>query len=143
VRPIQLLTGKVLGIGLVAFVQASAIVVFALVLAKSVGSDLLHGTAPWCSRALWCGWCWLRLLLLVYAAAGSLAERQEQVQSLAFPLSLPIIFGYIMALTAAGSAKPVILLQGSLRICLRRPRSPCRSSSVSERSLGGSFLRRR
>ena len=45
-------------------------------------------------------YCW------VYAAAGSLAERQDQVQSLAFPLSLPIIFGYIMALTAAGSASP-------------------------------------
>jgi len=107
VRPIQLLTGKVLGIGLVAFVQASAIVVFALVLAKSVGSDLLHGTAPvvLASTLVWlvlgyAFYCW------VYAAAGSLAERQDQVQSLAFPLSLPIIFGYIMALTAAGSASP-------------------------------------
>ncbi|MGO9149981.1 MAG: ABC transporter permease [Acidimicrobiales bacterium] len=102
VRPIQLLTGKVLGIGLVAFVQASAIVVFALVLAKSVSSDLLHGTAPvvLLSTLAWlvlgyAFYCW------VYAAAGSLAERQDQVQSLAFPLSLPIIFGYIMALTAA------------------------------------------
>jgi ABC-2 type transport system permease protein len=107
VRPIQLLTGKVLGIGLVAFVQASAIVVFALVLAKSVGSDLLHGTAPvvLASTLVWlvlgyAFYCW------VYAAAGSLAERQDQVQTLAFPLSLPIIFGYIMALTAAGSASP-------------------------------------
>ncbi len=101
VRPIQLLTGKVLGIGLVAFVQASAIVVFALVLAKSVSSDLLHGTAPvvLLSTLAWlvlgyAFYCW------VYAAAGSLAERQDQVQSLAFPLSLPIIFGYIMAITA-------------------------------------------
>ena len=107
VRPIQLLTGKVLGIGLVALVQASAIVVFALVLAKSVGSDLLHGTAPvvLASTLVWlvlgyAFYCW------VYAAAGSLAERQDQVQTLAFPLSLPIIFGYIMALTAAGSASP-------------------------------------
>jgi ABC-2 type transport system permease protein len=107
VRPIQLLTGKVLGIGLVAFAQASLIVAFALVLAKGVGSDLLHGTAPvvLVSTLAWlvlgyAFYCW------VYAAAGSLAERQDQVQSLAFPLSLPIIFGYIMALTAAGSANP-------------------------------------
>jgi ABC-2 type transport system permease protein len=42
-------------------------------------------------------YCW------VYAAAGSLVERQDQVQSLAFPLSLPIVFGYIIALTTAGS----------------------------------------
>jgi len=107
VRPIQLLTGKVLGIGLVALIQASTIVVFALLLAKSVGSDLLHGTAPavLVSTLVWlvlgyAFYCW------VYAAAGSLAERQDQVQSLAFPLSVPIIFGYVMALTAASSASP-------------------------------------
>ncbi len=107
VRPIQLLTGKVLGIGLVAFAQASLIVVFALVVAKSVGSDLLHGTAPvvLVSTLVWlvlgyAFYCW------VYAAAGSLAERQDQVQTLAFPLSVPIIFGYVMALTAAGSSSP-------------------------------------
>jgi ABC-2 type transport system permease protein len=103
-RPIQLLTGKVLGIGLVAFAQASLIVAFALLLAKGVGSNVLHGTAPLVlvSTLVWLVlgygfYCW------VYAAAGSMAERQDQVQSLALPLSLPTIFGYVMALTAAGS----------------------------------------
>jgi ABC-2 type transport system permease protein len=112
VRPIQLLTGKVLGIGLVAFAQASLIVAFALALAKSVGSDLLHGTAPVevVSTLAWlllgyAFYCW------VYAAAGSLAQRQDQVQSLAFPLSLPIIFGYIMSLTAVGSGSPSTLFK--------------------------------
>ena len=109
VRPIRLLTGKVLGIGLVALAQASVIVIFALLLAKSVGSDLLHGTAPMVllSTLVWlilgyAFYCW------VYAAGGSLVERQDQVQSLALPLSLPIIFGYVMALTAAasGNASP-------------------------------------
>ena len=52
-------------------------------------------------------YCW------VYAAAGSLAERQDQVQTLAFPLSVPIIFGYIMALTASELGEPVQLLQGA------------------------------
>jgi ABC-2 type transport system permease protein len=112
VRPIQLLTGKVLGIGLVAFAQASLIVVFSLVLAKSVGSDLLHGTAPvvLVSTLVWlllgyAFYCW------VYAAAGSLAQRQDQVQSLASPLSLPIIFGYVMALIAVGSGSPSTLFK--------------------------------
>jgi ABC-2 type transport system permease protein len=106
-RPIQLLAGKVIGIGLVAFGQATLIVAFALLLAKAVGSDLLHGTAPLVlvSTLIWlilgyAFYCW------VFAAAGSLAERQDQVQSLAFPLSLPIIFGYVMALVAASSANP-------------------------------------
>jgi ABC-2 type transport system permease protein len=45
-------------------------------------------------------YCW------VYAAAGSMAERQEQVQSLAFPLSLPILLGYVVSLTVASSGSP-------------------------------------
>jgi ABC-2 type transport system permease protein len=104
VRPIQLLSGKVLGIGLVALSQATVIVAFALLLAKAVGSNLIHGTAPLVllSTLVWlflgyAFYCW------VYAAAGSMAERQDQVQSLAFPLSIPIIFGYIMSLTAVSS----------------------------------------
>ncbi len=109
VRPIQLLAGKVLGIGMVAFGQAALVVAFALVLAESVGSDLLHGTAPMVLAAtlVWlvlgyAFYCW------VYAAAGSLVERQDQVQSLALPLSLPIIFGYVFSLitASAGSASP-------------------------------------
>jgi ABC-2 type transport system permease protein len=112
VRPIQLLTGKVLGIGLVALAQASLIVAFALVLSKAVGSSLLHGSAPLVivSTLVWLVlgytfYCW------VYAAAGSMVERQEQVQSLALPLSLPMIFGYIMALTGASSGSPSVLLK--------------------------------
>jgi ABC-2 type transport system permease protein len=34
------------------------------------------------------------------------AGRQDQVQSLAFPLTIPIIFGYIMAFTVVGSGHP-------------------------------------
>jgi ABC-2 type transport system permease protein len=112
VRPAHLLGGKVLGIGLVAFAQAALVVVFALGLARAVGSDLLNGTAP---LVLVCTLAWLVLgyafYCWVYAAAGSMAERQDQVQSLALPLSLPIIFGYIIALTAAGSGNPSTLLK--------------------------------
>jgi len=107
VRPVQLLGGKVLGIGLVAFAQAALVVAFALILAKAVGSDLLHGTAPMVlvSTLAWlvlgyAFYCW------VYAAAGSMAERQDQVQTLAFPLSLPIVFGYVIALTTISSGSP-------------------------------------
>ena len=112
VKPIRLLAGKVLGIGLVACAQATLIVVVALALAKGVGSDLLHGTAPLVlvSTLAWlvlgyAFYCW------VYAAAGSLAERQDQVQTLAFPLSIPIVFGYIMALTTAGSGSPSLFFK--------------------------------
>ena len=112
VRPIQLLGGKVLGIGLVAMGQAALIVVFALALAGAVGFDLLHGTAPLvlASELVWlflgyAFYCW------VYAAAGSMAERQDQVQTLALPLSLPIIVGYVFALTTASTGNPSILFE--------------------------------
>lgn len=104
IRPIHLLAGKVIGIGAAALLQASAIVVFALILAKAVGSDVLQGAAPLelASSLLWlilgyAFYCW------VYAAAGSLAERQDQLQSLSFPLMVPMLIGYITALTAATS----------------------------------------
>ena len=104
VRPIQLLGGKVLGIGLVALGQATLIVGFALVVGQVVGSDLLHGAAP---LVLVCELLWLVLgyafYSWMYAAAGSMAERQDQVQTLALPLSLPILLGYIFSITVAST----------------------------------------
>ncbi len=112
VRPLQLLTGKVLGIGLVAFAQAALVVAVALGIAKAVGSSILHGAAPLeiASVLVWlllgyAFYCW------VYAAAGSMTERQDQVQSLALPLSLPLIFGYIVALTTASATSPSLFVK--------------------------------
>ncbi|HXZ61882.1 MAG TPA: ABC transporter permease [Acidimicrobiales bacterium] len=112
VRPIQLLGGKVLGIGLVALGQATLIVGFALAVGAAVGSDLLKGTGPQLlvSELLWlvlgyAFYCW------VYAAAGSLAERQDQVQTLVLPLSLPIIIAYVFALTTAETGNPSLLFK--------------------------------
>jgi ABC-2 type transport system permease protein len=107
VRPLQLLSGKVLGIGMVALGQAGLIVAFALGVAAATGSDLLQGTAP---LVLVCELAWLVLgyafYCWMYAAAGSTAERQDQVQTLALPLSIPIFVGYIFSITVASSGTP-------------------------------------
>jgi ABC-2 type transport system permease protein len=112
VRPIQLLAGKVIGIGAVALAQAVALVAFALVLAEAVGSSLVQGAAPLVVAATLA---WLVLgyafYSWVYAAAGSLAERQDQVQSLALPLSAPLIFGYIVSLVGVSSGNPSLLVK--------------------------------
>jgi ABC-2 type transport system permease protein len=112
VRPVQLLGGKVLGIGLVAMGQAALIVAFALGVGAAVGSDLLHGSAPLVLLAelLWlvlgyAFYCW------VYAAAGSMAERQDQVQTLVLPLSIPIVLGYVLALTTASTGNPSLFFK--------------------------------
>ena len=111
-RPRQLLAGKVIGIGAVAMLQASLIVGLALGLGAAEGSTLLNGTGPLqvASSLLWVVlgysfYCW------VYAAGGSLADRQDQVQSLAFPLQLPILFGYIVSLTSLGTGGATALVK--------------------------------
>ena len=117
VRPIHLLAGKVIGIGTVALAQAAALVVFALGLAKVVGSSLVQGAAPLVVAATLV---WLVLgyafYSWVYAAAGSLAERQDQAQSLTLPLSAPLIFGYIASLigVSSGSASPLVKVLANL-----------------------------
>jgi len=112
VRPVQLLAGKVAGIGAVALLQAVSLVAFALVLAKVVGSSLVHGAAPLVVAATLV---WLVLgyafYSWLYAAAGSLAERQDQVQSMALPLSAPLIFGYIVSLTGVSSGNASLLVK--------------------------------
>jgi ABC-2 type transport system permease protein len=112
VRPVQLLAGKVIGIGAVALAQAVALVAFALLLAKVVGSSLVHGAAP---EVLATTLVWLVLgyafYSWLYAAAGSMAERQDQVQSLALPLSAPLIFGYVVCLIGVSSGSPSLLVK--------------------------------
>lgn len=108
-KPLQLLSGKVLGIAVVVFAQAALVGSVALLLARAVGSDVLRGSAPLVllSSLVWlvlgyAFYCWL------YAAAGSLAERQDQVQTLAIPLALPMIASYIICISvmSSGSSPP-------------------------------------
>lgn len=112
VRPMQMLTGKLLGIGTVALVQAASLVALALILAEAVGSSILHGAAP---QVLASTFVWLvlgyALYSWLYAAAGSTAERQDQVQALALPLSAPLILGYVVSLTATAGGTPSLLVK--------------------------------
>ena len=111
-RPIQLLTGKVVGIGAVALAQGTLIVTVAIGLGAAVGSNLVHGTAPLEVASVLCWtvlgyafYCW------VYAAGGALAERQEHVQSVAFPLQLPILVGYIASISALGATSTPLFVR--------------------------------
>jgi ABC-2 type transport system permease protein len=111
VPAVRLLAGKVLGIGLTVFLQAGLAVVVALSLAHATHSDVLHGTTT-ISIAATLAWLVLGYAFYswVYAAAGATVSRQDQVQSLAFPLALPVIFGYIISLSAATSGNASLLV---------------------------------
>ena len=112
VRPTALLTGKVLGIGVLALVQAGLIVGVALSVAKATGSSLAQGTTPSFLAAIVI---WLLVgyafYAWVYAAAGSMAERRDQVQAIALPLSIPIAIGYVVGIIAQASDSASLLTE--------------------------------
>jgi ABC-2 type transport system permease protein len=113
--PFQLLTGKVLGVGAVALVQYAAILgagVVALLAQGTVASTVLgEGGAD---ISLPAGLTIGTLLLLgvfgvlgfllygvLYAAAGSLVSRQEDVQAAVMPLALVSTAAYLVAVYSA------------------------------------------
>jgi ABC-type Na+ efflux pump permease subunit len=121
--PAELVTGKVIGIGLAGFVQYVAILVPALatlllqdriavaLLGSSSGLDVSLGAlSPGLLVAYGSFWVLgFVLYALIYAAAGSLVSRAEDLQVLALPLSLIAIVGYIQAVMAlTGGIGPLI-----------------------------------
>lgn len=89
IRPLDLLTGKVLGIGAVGLLQLVAIGGVALAMSIGTGLVTLGGTAIvlFVAVVIWyvLGFTFYALL---YAAAGSLVSRQEDVNTVTLPLSL-------------------------------------------------------
>ena len=100
VRPIQLLVGKVFGIGLLALAQALLMVVVFLGLGAAVGSSLVHGAAP---GIVITGAIFLVLgysfYCTAFAAAGSLVSRQSDVGTVVLPVQLPLIVAYALSYT--------------------------------------------
>ena len=100
VRPLQLLVGKVSGIGVLALVQAALMVATFLGLGAAVGSSLVHGAAP---GIVITGAVFLVLGYAFYctafAAAGSLVSRQSDVGTVILPVQIPLIIAYALSYT--------------------------------------------
>jgi ABC-2 type transport system permease protein len=97
VRPRQLLFGKVVGIGLVGLLQLSLLGAVALVavLKTQVISVPTVGVTAVLGGLLWFVLGFL-FYAMVYAAAGSLVSRQEDIQAVATPISLLIAGPYVV-----------------------------------------------
>lgn len=98
VRPRQLLTGKVVGIGALALVQLSLIVAVALSAGLLTGAFTLpEQTANIVGGLL--GWFVLGYAFYscAFAVAGSLVSRQEDVQNTSTPLTLLIMGGFFVS----------------------------------------------
>ena len=115
VRPTTLLTGKVIGIGFAALLQGLLTIGAALVATAVTGSDLLEAVSLADIFGL-LGWFLLgyAFYAVVYAAAGSLVARQEDVQNVATPPALPLLAGYIVAAQAAFGGDNVLVRVMSL-----------------------------
>ena len=102
VRPWQLMLGKITGIGLVALVQVVLVAGVALVLASATK---LVSIPTLSVDVVISGVVWFVLGYLIYAllfaAAGSMVSRQEDVTSVALPVILVLVAAWILALTVA------------------------------------------
>jgi ABC-2 type transport system permease protein len=100
VRPVQLLIGKVLGIGLLALAQAGSMLLVFVVAGFASGSSLVHGAEL---GVVITGAVFILLGYAFYctafAAAGSLVSRQSDVNSTILPVQLPLIIAYALSYT--------------------------------------------
>jgi ABC-2 type transport system permease protein len=103
-RPIDLLAGKVLGSAVMVFAQAAVLAAAALISAQAVGSDILKTSG---ASAIAVAFVWVVIGFLLYsalfAAAGSLASKAEDAQSVSLPLQIPLFIGYFSSFTVLGS----------------------------------------
>ena len=114
-RPTELLTGKIAGIGLVGLAQFSLVAAAAVIaLAWSDNPQMpatTQGTIGWILFWFVLGYAFYAVL---YGAAGSLVSRQEEAQSMTFPITAVLIVAYLFALEAAQSPDSTATMIGSL-----------------------------
>lgn len=114
-RPTELLAGKILGIGLVGLAQFAVVAASALVALRLSGNTLAPETTP-----STIGWVLFWFVLgygfysVLYATAGSLVSRQEEAQSIQFPVTAILLAGYLFAFTAAESPDSASSIVASL-----------------------------
>lgn len=102
-RPRELLTGKILGVGAIGFVQLAFFMVVGLVAASATGTiELPPGTAG--AFVLVMGWFLLGFAMYsaLFAMAGALASRAEELQNTTSPITFVIMAGYFGTFAAIG-----------------------------------------
>lgn len=112
VRPRELLNGKVIGIGVVALIQGLITAVAATSAGAVVGRNILAGAGLGRVAAM-LGWFLLGYTLYSFmnAAGGALVSRQEEASSIAFPIQLPMLVGYMSTIGALSNGDDSALLR--------------------------------
>ena len=102
VRPVQLLAGKIVGIGLVGLIQLAIIGVIGLVVAVAANVITLPPDAAGTigSVLLWflLGYAFYSSM---FAVAGAIVSRQEELQNTATPLNLLLVASFFIAFSSS------------------------------------------
>ncbi|HBX78980.1 MAG TPA: hypothetical protein DEG43_15155 [Acidimicrobiaceae bacterium] len=114
VRPSTLLSGKVLGLGLLAVAQMAIVIAgVAAGLAASSGIDVPAGvwsTIPLLAVTFLLGF---GFYATAFAAVGAMVSRQEDAQSAQLPVLFPLMLGYFIASFNIGSPDSPLVVLGS------------------------------
>jgi ABC-2 type transport system permease protein len=110
VKPFQLMAGKIIGVGLVGLTQFVLWIILSYAVGKIFGEGAMHGKmafiqtmASSAAYELACfGFYWLTGFLLysaLFAAVGSAVDSETETQQFMFPITLPLLFTYILSVS--------------------------------------------
>jgi ABC-2 type transport system permease protein len=104
VRPVQLLTGKLLGIGTLAVAQVALVGVVAVAVARAAGTLTLPGSAYATVLVAFVGFVFgFALFAALCAALASTVSRQEELSGLLMPVNIIVTLSYLASLAVASS----------------------------------------
>ncbi len=105
IRAWQLMAGKVLGIGLVGLAQIALLLAAGAIAGIATGQLTLPTSVAVGTVAWGVGWYLLGFFLyaLLFAAAGALVSRQEDVGGVSMPLMMAIIIPYVFGISVLPS----------------------------------------
>ncbi|MDH5421348.1 MAG: ABC transporter permease [Acidimicrobiia bacterium] len=117
-RPMQLLTGKVIGIGALGLLQLSVLGGSLYALTRMVDLDAIPGLGTWTGPMIGSLIMWFLLgyamYSVLYATAGSLVTRQEDVQSVSWIPMLGLLPGYFIALIVSEDPESTLATVASI-----------------------------
>ena len=115
IRARQLLTGKILGIGTLGMLQLIVIAAYSIVLASLTGALDFPAHALG-TAALAIGWFMLGFAFYasLFAVAGSLVSRMEELQNAIVPLNLTILGSFFISIAAVNNPDSTLARVASL-----------------------------
>lgn len=110
ITPRELMTGKILGLGLLALLQAGVILgglLGALLLARDI--DVPSGAWSSIPLILGCVITGFAFYSAAFGAAGSLVSRTEDAQQVMLPVMVPLFAGYMVATASVANADSTLI----------------------------------